>query len=156
MVKMRIFGVIPAAILAAACGGSSAPANTFSAALNGTSEVPPTTSSGTGTAAYTLSGTTMTYTITYTGLTGKPVASHIHVGSTTAAGPVVLPFTLPTTLTGGSGTFSGSFTTADIKQPPVAGVASLDDLLFQMRNGNTYTNVHTAANGGGEIRGQNH
>jgi hypothetical protein len=31
---------------------------------------------------------------------------------------------------------------------------TLDDLLEQMRAGNTYVNVHTKAHPGGEIRGQ--
>jgi len=34
------------------------------------------------------------------------------------------------------------------------GIADLQELLAQMRAGQTYVNVHTLANPGGEIRGQ--
>jgi hypothetical protein len=77
----------------------------------------------------------------------------MHVGAAGAAGNVVIPFSgLPTTP---SGTFTGSFTQADIKPQTSPVINTLDDLLVQLRAGNTYTNIHTTANGGGEIRGQN-
>jgi hypothetical protein len=161
MVKTRFLAFVPAAILAAACGGSSTPSTTFGATMNGASEVPPTTSTGTGTATYTIAdtpnGKTVSYTITYSGLSGPPVASHIHVGAagTAAAGNVVVPFTLPTGL-GASGTFSGTFIEANIKAQTNPPVTTMVDLLGQIGAGNTYTNIHTTANGGGEIRGQNH
>lgn len=153
MVTTRLSTIVSAAALAAACG-SSGPATNFSATLTGSSEVPANTSTATGKATFTLSGTTVNYTITYTGLSGPPAASHMHVGaSTTPSGPVVIPFSgLPTTT---SGTFSGSFTQADIKVQTSPAIVTLDDLLGQMRAGNTYTNIHTSANPGGEIRGQN-
>ena len=154
MVKTRFLAFVPAAILAAACGGSSGGATTFSATMAGSNEVPATTSTATGSATYTINGTTVNYTITYSGLSGPPTASHIHVGATTAAGAVVVPFTgLPTTA---SGTWSGSFTQADIKPQTNPPVTTLVDLLGQIGAGNTYTNIHTTANPGGEIRGQNH
>jgi hypothetical protein len=155
MLKARFLAFVPAAILATACGGSTTPATTFSATLNGANEVPPTTSTGTGSASYTINGASVSYTITYSGLSGPPTASHIHIGASTVAGGVVVPFTLPGGLTA-SGTFSGTFTQADIKPSTNPPVATLADLLGQIGAGNTYTNIHTTANGGGEIRGQNH
>ncbi len=159
MVKTRFLAFVPAAILAAACGGSSGGATTFSATLNGGSEVPPTTSTGTGTATYTITdtpnGKTVSYTITYSGLSGPPTASHIHIGASTVAGGVVVPFTLPAGLAA-SGSFSGTFNQDNIKPSTTPPVATMADLLGQIGAGNTYTNIHTTANGGGEIRGQNH
>lgn len=153
MVKALFSAGFLAAILAAACGSSSAQTS-FSANLAGANEVPATTSSGTGTATFTLNGTTVSYTITYTGLSGAPSASHIHVGATTVSGPVVVAFSgLPTTA---AGTFSGSFTQADIKAQTNPVINTLDDLLAQMRSGNIYANIHSQANPGGEIRGQLH
>jgi hypothetical protein len=149
----RLSAFVPAIILAAACGGSSGPATNFSATLSGANEVPAITSTATGTATFTLSGTTVNYTVTYSGLSGPPTASHMHVGAAGAAGGVVVPFSgLPTTA---SGTFTGSFTQADIKPQTTPVINTLDDLLVQLRAGNTYTNIHTTANPGGEIRGQN-
>lgn len=52
---------------------------------------------------------------------------------------------LPTTA---SGTFTGTFTGTN------SASVSLDSLLVLMRTGKAYTNIHTATNPGGEIRGQ--
>jgi len=154
MVKIQSLLLASAVTLGTACGGSSSssPSNNFSAALKGSSEVPATTSAATGTATFTVSGTTVTYTVTFTGLTGNPTASHMHVGSGSVAGNVVVPFKgLPTATTG---TFTGTFTQADISPQTTPPLTTLDDLLVQMRAGNTYTNIHTTANPNGEIRGQ--
>jgi hypothetical protein len=90
----------------------------------------------------------MSYTLTYSGLTGAPTGAHIHVGAASAAGGVVVPLGGLTAAASGSAT--GSFTGTDVKAP----LTGLDDLLVQMRAGNTYANIHTSANAGGEIRGQ--
>ena len=75
----------------------------------------------------------------YSGLTSAAGASHIHgPADTTHAAGVLVPLNTPT---GTSGTISGTATlTAD----------QLADLL----TGQTYINIHTANNPGGEIRGQ--
>jgi hypothetical protein len=56
--------------------------------------------------------------------------------------------------TGGAVTVSGTFTTADVMPQANPPINNLDDLLVQMRAGNTYANIHTAAHPGGEICGQ--
>ncbi len=110
----------------------------FQASLAGTQEVPPTSSAGTGTMAATLYPDThaFNYTLTYTGLTGPGTAAHIHgpAAPGTNAG-VLVPF--PSAASGAA----GMITLTEAQQ----------DALV---NGKTYTNVHTAANPGGEIRGQ--
>jgi hypothetical protein len=157
MIKNRLltFALASAAVLWVACGSSS-PSNNFTATLNVASEAPapkPTTPpNAAGSATLTLNGTTVNYTITYDGLSGKPNVGHIHVGAVGVAGPVVVPFTgLPLTA---SGTFTGSFTAANIMPQTTPAISTLDDLLAQMRAGNTYANLHTDLNPGGEIRGQ--
>jgi hypothetical protein len=148
----RAFVAGIAATLISACGGSSGPATNFTATLSGANEVPPTTSTATGTATLTLSGTTMNYTVTYSGLSGPPTASHIHLGAAGVAGAVVVPFSgIPSTA---SGSFSGSFTSANIQASTNPPVATLDDLLVQMRARAAYVNIHSAQSPGGEIRGQ--
>ena len=151
-------GFVAAAFALAACGGSS-PATHFTATLSSANETPTPphpNASATGTATYDVSGTTVNYTVTFSGLSGNASAGHIHVGTSTEAGGVVVPFTVPA---GTQGTFNGSFTAADVKagttpnQTIVAG--SLDSMLSAMRAGATYTNIHTASNPAGEIRGQN-
>jgi CHRD domain-containing protein len=51
-------------------------------------------------------------------------------------------------------TISGSFTSAEVKPQTNPTINNLDDLLAQMRAGNTYVNIHAAAHPAGEIRGQ--
>jgi hypothetical protein len=59
---------------------------------------------------------------------------------------------------GTSTTFRGSFTAANIKNPTTPPltlpVATMDDLIAQIRAGNAYFNIHTAAHPSGEVRGQ--
>ncbi len=158
--------VVAAALALAACGGSSGPSNNLGASLAGSNEVPATTSTATGTAKYTVhpgglsdGGTTIDYVITYSGLTGNPTASHIHVGAAGANGTVVVPFTLPAGL-GTTGSFDGGFDASKIAAGTndagtTINANDMDSLLAAMRAGNTYTNIHTTQNKGGEIRGQN-
>lgn len=51
-------------------------------------------------------------------------------------------------------TISGSFTSADVVPQTNRPINNLDDLIAQMKAGNTYSNIHTGAHPGGEIRGQ--
>jgi hypothetical protein len=144
------------ALVAAACGGTTFTSSQFGATLAGANETPPNTSPGTGTATFTLTGTIVSYTISYANLTGSPTGSHIHVGASGVKGGIVVPFSgVPS---GASGTWTGSFTFSDVAAgtsgSTVVGSGNLDDVLNAMRSGNAYTNIHTAANPGGEIRGQ--
>lgn len=128
--------------------------NTFNASLTGAKERPTaSTSTATANAVFTSSTsgstTTIQYTVTITGgtLSGPITAAHIHgpAGVNDVATPIV-------TLAAATGTtgvvISGSFTTT--------GNASINmaQLLTHMLAGNTYINLHTAANPSGEIRGQ--
>jgi hypothetical protein len=150
---------IAAAFALAACGGSSSPATHFTATMSSANETPASphpNASATGSATYDVSGTTVTYSVTFSGLSGNASAGHIHVGISTEAGGVVVPFTVPAAT---SGTFTGSFTATDVRagttpnQTIVAG--DFNSMLSAMRAGATYTNIHTASNPAGEIRGQN-
>ena len=119
---------------------------TYKATLAASTEVPPTTSSGTGTVTVTYDASTKTVTWqgTFSGLTGPATAAHIHgpaEGGKNAGVIVPLsskdtPFTSP---------FKGSATLPDDKAAALAAALS---------GGQAYVNIHTAANAGGEIRGQ--
>lgn len=121
---------------------SSASAATvqYRATLNGKNEVPPTTGAGTGTTTASLDTATkiLTYTLTFNGLTGPATAAHFHgPDARRANGPVAVPI-------------DGANPTG-----PVTGSATLtDDQIKDLKSGKWYVNVHTAANKGGEIRGQ--
>ena len=142
-------------VLAAACGGSSS-SNQYGSTLSAANETPANSSTATGTATYTVNGSTVSYVITYQGLTGAPTASHIHVGAAGVAGGVVVPFSgLPTTT---SGTFQGTFTGTDVAAGTSGSTTitagDLNSVIAAMKSGNAYTNIHTNTNKGGEIRGQ--
>ena len=132
----------------------------FRARLSGFQETPTLFSAGSGTFTATLSddGTSLTYTLKYTGLTGA-FAAHIHLGAAAIAGCV------SAFLCGGggkpacptsSGTVTGTITAADVIGPVPQGInaGNFAALIASMRAGVTYVNVHTPAHPGGEIRGQ--
>lgn len=153
---------VAAAALVACGSGTKAPSGHFTAQLNGANEKPsPISTSGAGTADMTLdpTGTSVTWTITATGLTGNATNAHIHIGDPTVAGPVIVDFkAISPPPAGTSTTFSGTFTQTNIKNPtspPLATpIATMDQLIAAIRAGNAYFNIHTATNPGGEIRGQ--
>jgi hypothetical protein len=104
--------------------------------LSGASEVPPVTTSaaGTGTISVADDGS-VSGSITTTGMQGK--AAHIHIAAAGKNGPVILPLTKD----------------GDTYKVPAG--AKLDaDQLKAFKAGELYVNAHTAANPGGEVRGQ--
>ena len=111
----------------------------FSATLNAASEVPPKTSAGSGDMLATLNTTTkeLTYTVTFLSLTGPATMAHFHGPAAIGANAgVVVPL--------------GNNPTSPIHGSKTLTDAQIKDLMA----GKWYVNVHTAANPGGEIRGQ--
>jgi hypothetical protein len=144
-----------AAVLLAVAALTAAPltvlaAEPFSAALTPEAEVPAVTGTdASGDASVTISddGTEVSYEVSYEDLTGPAQAAHIHFGSASDAGPVLLPLEV------GDSPFSGTITEADFAAVE-NGPQTFDEALDAIRDGMTYINVHTEANPGGEIRGQ--
>ena len=107
------------------------------AAMNASSEVPPTSSSGSGTltATYDTATKKLSWKGSYSGLTGPATAAHFHLGDPGKNGGVAVPITPATS--------------------PLDGSATLTDAqAAELLAGKWYVNVHTEANKGGEIRGQ--
>jgi hypothetical protein len=104
--------------------------------LNGDQEVPPVKSAGTGTGTIII-GTdkSVSGSVTTTGIAAT--AAHIHEAATGKNGPVIIPLTK----------------TGDTYAVP-AGTKLTDAQFASFQAGNLYVNAHTAANPGGEIRGQ--
>ena len=106
--------------------------------LKASNEVPPNSSTATGTAEATFDTATrsLTWTVTYSGLSGPAAGAHFHgPGEAGKNAGIVLPFQSPT---------------SPIKGTQTLTEAQATDLLA----GKWYVNVHSAANPGGEIRGQ--
>ena len=108
------------------------------AELKGTNEVPPNTSPATGKAEATFNTETrvLTWTVTYADLTGPALGAHFHGPSEPGKNAgIVLPF--------------------KTVQSPIEGTATLtENQAADLLAGKWYANIHTAANPGGEIRGQ--
>lgn len=111
---------------------------TFTATINGTSEVPTNASTATGMGNFKYDKTTyiLSGTVTFTGIT--PAAAHIHKGAEGVAGPVIFP------LGSAAPTSPINFTS-----PPLDATQRAD-LMANMY----YVNIHTTAFPDGEIRGQ--
>jgi hypothetical protein len=110
----------------------------FATGLKGSDEVPPNTTGGTGQVKATLDTTSKTfkYDVTYSGLTGPATMAHFHgpAGPGVNAPPIITMKTLAS---------------------PIKGTATLTDAqITDLKAGNWYFNVHTAAHPPGEIRGQ--
>ena len=84
----------------------------------------------------TLTGTKLSWKLSFDHLTGTATAAHVHSGAKSKAGPVIVPLCGPC-------------------KSPASGTARVTAALAKMlQTGNTYVNVHTAKNPNGEIRGQ--
>ena len=127
------------ALGAAAILAGPASAEKFKATLDGKSEVPATTSSGTGTADVDYDAATkkLSWKLTYSGLTGPATAAHFH-GPAEPGKNAGVAVAIPNA---GSSPAEGSATLT------AAQAADLEA-------GRYYINIHTKANPGGEIRGQ--
>ena len=111
---------------------------TLKSEMKGSNEIPPNTSTATGTVEATLETASkqLTYTVTYSGLSGPVLGAHFHGPSEAGKNAgIVLPF--------------------KVVQSPITGTATLtDSQVADLVAGKWYANIHTGANPGGELRGQ--
>lgn len=116
-----------------------APQTVFVASLNAAQESPSDTSHGTATFFGELSpdGTTMSYHITYAGLTSSFTAAHFHLGMPGVSGGVVE----------GINSFNGNSASGSWSNIP-------DSIFSKLLKGEIYVNIHTTKYPGGELRGQ--
>jgi hypothetical protein len=131
----------------------------FSATMNGAAEVPAVTTSGTGSFTATLDTSTnvFSYNVTYSGLGSNVTLGHIHgPASTTATAGALLNFATVAGGTFGTGALSGTASGTVTLNASTAITATVngDSLRKLLLSNQTYVNIHTATNGGGEIRGQ--
>ncbi len=155
------------AVLGLTVAATSADEATLSmhAKLTGFQEVTPKLSPSTGHFEATVTGTTLSYTLTYTKLSSPAFMAHIHFGqpavnggiflwlcgSTSAPGPAGTP-----TCPANGGTVSRTVTASDIVAPaPSQNLAAGDfaGALAIIAAGDAYVNIHTISFPGGEIRG---
>lgn len=133
------------------------------AKLKGVNEVPSIITNASGDFRAKIFADHVDFTLSFSGLTGDTLFSHIHVGQQHTNGGVMV-FLCNNTPSGpaprpcpnGSGTVTGTFSAADVIGPAGQGVdpAEFAALLQAIADGASYANVHTTTFGTGEIRGQ--
>jgi hypothetical protein len=129
-----------AALLVFAGGYASAKTLHFATLLKGADEVPANTTKGSGKVTASLDTTTknFTYQVTYKGLTGAATMAHFH-------GPAAAGANAPPIVAVPAGALAS----------PMKGAQVLTDAqIADLEAGKWYFNIHTAANPGGEVRGQ--
>ena len=128
---------------------------TLTATLTGAGENPVINTGAFGSATITvdIGARTVTYRVDVFNLPSGVTASHIHAGAAGTNGPVVVNFAPPQTASNDFG-FSGTVRDTEFILRPNEGIRSADDMFQAIVGGNTYVNVHSAVNPGGEIRGQ--
>lgn len=133
---MKTSLIIAAAMAAALISPAAAEMVAYKAQLAGASEVPPNNSAGTGTAQVNVDTEKkeVSWTITFSGLSGDATAAHFHGPAAAGenAGPAI-----------------------DISGKIESGTSPLSDAqLADLEAGRLYINIHTAQFPDGEIRGQ--
>jgi hypothetical protein len=125
------------AVAALAAGAQAALAADVKVNLSGDQEVPAITTQAKGSGTISVKDDkTVSGSITYSGIT--PTAVHIHEAGAGKNGGVIIPLTKQ-----GDNGFA------------VPAGAKLTDAQYEsFKKGDLYVNVHSAANPGGEIRGQ--
>ena len=128
-------------VVLSGCGSMMQPSNmvALTTQLRGANEVPPVAATGSGSvdAAFNKDTMQLRWKVTYNGLTGAATAGHFH-------GPAAVGSNAGVALGWPNPIASGMDGTATLTASQAA------DLLA----GRWYANLHTAANPGGELRGQ--
>jgi hypothetical protein len=118
-------------------GGDESRGRAQNVTLSGSNQVPPVTTSATGSGTVSVNADrSVTARITVSGMTAT--AAHIHTGAAGANGPVAVPF-----VKSGDNVFVAP-----------EGARMTEEQYAAYKAGNTYVNVHSAKNPGGEIRAQ--
>ena len=128
--------MIAALLVVGAFGTGMAFGKDVKVTLSGQNEVPPVTTSASGEGTISIADDgSVSGSVTTKGI--QSTAAHIHTGAAGTNGPVIVPFTKE----------------GDTYKAP-AGAKLNADQMKAFQAGELYFNVHSAANPGGEIRGQ--
>ena len=136
---MRIVtAALAASLMLGAAGLAQAETVKFAATLSGAAEVPANAETGAGSVDATLDtdSKVLTYSVTYSGLTGPAGAAHFHGPAAEGANAPPIVVVTPAA-------------------SPIEGKATLSDVqIAALKAGKVYFNVHTTVHGSGELRGQ--
>jgi hypothetical protein len=138
MSKMPLLAAFALASALAACGTEPPRMVQLSTTLNGAQEVPPTPSgaSGQGTATFDRQTRQLSWSVSYTGLSGPLQSAHFH-GPASSGSNAAVQVAMP------------------VQHSPLVGSAVLSDSQANdLLAGRMYVNLHTPIYPNGEIRGQ--
>jgi hypothetical protein len=147
----------------AVAGGGT---NNVHESLDGYHEVPAvsTAAGGSFEAKIDENGSTIEYTLSYSGLVGSVTQAHIHLAqpavnggiSAWLCGTATLPGPAGTPLCPASGSVSGTIDPSDVIGPAGQGIAAgeFSELVAAIRAQTAYANVHSTVWPAGEIRAQ--
>ncbi len=121
--------------------GQILPAEPFTATINAKQELPTNSSTGTGRAVVSINSlqTQALVSVQWTGVSGPLTLGHVHSNVFGSNGSVICNLSPPALVTGSVVDFLCTFSPAQITT---------------LKRSGLYVNLHTAANPGGEIRGQ--
>jgi hypothetical protein len=138
----------------------------IAANLTGFNEVPPILTDGKATFRATLTATSLSYTLTFSGLTSPTTQAHLHFGERGVSGGVFVflcsnvgtPAGITTPACPNSGTVTGTLTAKDVIAVPTQNITAGDfaGLRRIIASGDSYANIHSNNFKAGEIRGQVH
>lgn len=136
MIKFKKSMLAAAIFATGTFGGGVAFGADVKVTLTGANEVPPVTTSASGAGTITIADDgTVSGSVATKGVQGT--AAHIHMAAAGKNGPVIVPFTKD----------------GDTYKAP-AGSKLTAEQMTAYKAGDLYVNVHSAANPGGELRGQ--
>jgi len=163
-VAIAALALVALAVASFAVAGDGGKKRVKADALSGYNEVPAISSTGRArfSAQVDTAGQTITYTLTYSGLSGNPLFAHIHFGQRDVSGAVVAFLCggggKPACPASTSGTVTGTIVPADVGNfGSVAqgiGPGEFAEFVAAIRAGRTYVNIHTPTYQTGEIRAQ--
>jgi hypothetical protein len=135
--KGSLWALVPLALAALLSGCAGMGGTTSKVELYGAQEVPPVTTSATGSGSITVGEDgSVSGSVTTTGVAAH--AAHIHVGNAGRNGPIIIPLTK----------------TSDNTWTVQAGAKLTPEQYQSYKAFGLYVNVHSPKHKGGEIRGQ--
>jgi hypothetical protein len=163
---IRLLALFAAAGFTMSAASADNGSSVFSAHLTGFRETTSILTNGTANFSAVVRNNTMSYKLTFSGLTSNATQSHIHFAQPGVNGGIFVwlcqsatnPSPVATTpmCPAAGGTVTGTITAADIVAVPTQNVVAGDfnELLRIVRAGDAYANIHTTMFPAGEIRGQ--
>jgi CHRD domain len=151
----RILMAAAVIVVMGAAASAQAQVIRLTATLTGGQETPIILTGAYATAAVTVDmGTqTVTWNIDVFNLPSGINNAHFHVAPVGVSGPTVVNIPFPANVSNDFN-LSGSATSANLNVRGDQGIRSWEDFIQSLVGGQTYLNIHTNVNGGGEIRGQ--